>query len=209
MKRRRFLQLGGLAVASIPFGCGAQSGSETYGGSDLSGPLCTPTTGDAQGPFFLSGAPSRASLGPDGVTRTIHLTGQLVGEDCAQLAEGYRVDFWHADTGGNYHMDGDEAYTYRALLASDASGRFELETIRPGNYSIGRDYMRPAHYHLKVYRPDGSDVLTTQIYFDDDAYLAAGDGCQPPTCNSHDTARYLHLTAGDGGLQTAQFQLVI
>ena len=178
--------------------------------TDTTNPICSLTTRDAQGPFFLPDAPNSAVLGQDGGdSARLHLMGQLVGSDCAPLGIGYRVDVWHADSGGNYHMEGETAYLYRGLLGTDDDGRFEIETIRPGNYSLGTDYMRPAHYHFKVYRPDGAELLTTQFYFDDDPYLAGADGCQPNTCDSYDAARYLHLVTGEGGMAQADLRIIV
>ena len=210
MDRRRFLTLGGLALASAPLSSLVRA--QTYGSPmEPAAPLCAATLGDAQGPFYLSGAPHQAVLGPESErsVRRIHLRGQLVGMDCSSPYSGCAVDIWHADTEGAYHMEGDAAYLYRGVVRTDAEGRFEIDTIRPGNYSIGGDYMRPAHYHIKVHSTDGADLLTTQFYFDDDAYLGAADGCQPRTCNSYDESRYLHLTTGEAAMEVADLRIVI
>lgn len=210
MHRRRFLSRALLASSGVVLGsCTASRTLRAQPAGSAGDLTCALTTGDAQGPFFMTGAQTRAALGPEGSSPTIHLRGLLVGQDCQAKASGYRVDMWHADSAGAYQMEGSEAYLYRGLLETDADGRFEIATIRPGNYSIGRDYMRPAHYHFKVYAPDGSEAVTTQFYFDDDAYLGADDGCQPRTCNSYDEARYLHLATGDGGMQTADLRIVV
>ncbi len=210
MKRRTFVKSLGLAALSIT-PIARFAGCQTVGDpTDSTAPVCALTTGDAQGPFFLPNAPNTAVLGAglEDVSR-LHLRGQILGSDCGSLGSGYRVDVWHADAGGNYHMEGDSAYLYRGLLSTDDDGRFEIETIRPGNYSIGADYMRPAHYHFKVYQPNGSELVTTQFYFDDDPYLAAEDGCQPNTCNSYDSARYLHLVTGSGGMAQADLRIIV
>ncbi len=210
MQRRRFLSHALATTSVLVVGsCGAERPILAQADTGADPRTCSLTTGDAQGPFFLSGAQSRSVLGPDGTTPTIHMRGVILGADCQPMSAGHSVDVWHADAEGAYQMEGTEAYLYRGLLQTDADGRFEIATIRPGNYSVGRNYMRPAHYHFKVYAPDGSELVTTQFYFDDDAYLGEGDGCQPNSCNSYDEARYLHLTTGDGGMQTTDFQIIV
>ncbi|MFT6395515.1 MAG: protocatechuate 3,4-dioxygenase beta subunit [Bradymonadia bacterium] len=210
MHRRRFLTRTVAVSSGVLLGSTVATRSLMAQSDDMLGELaCSLTTRDAQGPFFLSGAPTRAALGPEGSNPTIHLRGLIVGQDCQAKASGYRIDVWHADAAGAYQMEGSDAYLYRGLLETDADGRFEIMTVRPGNYSIGRDYMRPAHYHFKVYAPDGTEAVTTQFYFDDDAYLGESDGCQPRSCDSYDEERYMHLVTGDGSMQTADLRIVV
>jgi protocatechuate 3,4-dioxygenase beta subunit len=66
------------------------------------------------------------------------------------------VDFWQADAQGNYDNTG---YTLRGHQDTDQNGRYQVETVVPGEYP-GR---RP-HIHVKVQAPNGP-VLTTQLFF--------------------------------------------
>ena len=66
------------------------------------------------------------------------------------------MDFWQADEKGDYDNAG---FRYRGVVATDAQGRYRLETILPPPY-MGR----PRHIHVKLQRPGGR-VLTTQLYF--------------------------------------------
>ena len=62
----------------------------------------------------------------------------------------------NANAKGEYDNTG---YTLRGHLYTDASGRYQLETIVPGLYPG-----RTEHIHVKVQAPNGP-VLTTQLFF--------------------------------------------
>jgi protocatechuate 3,4-dioxygenase beta subunit len=50
-----------------------------------------------------------------------------------------------------------------AMLTTDASGRYQLRTIKPGRYPTAAGEVRPPHIHFAV---DGRfDRLVTQLYF--------------------------------------------
>jgi len=61
---------------------------------------------------------------------------------------------------GVYDNDG---YRLRGHQFTDAQGRYGFETIVPGLYPG-----RTRHFHLKVQAPGGR-ILTTQLYFPDEA----------------------------------------
>jgi len=116
----------------------------------------TPTPGDVEGPFYKSGAPKRASLvEPGSKAEKLVLSGMVRSADYKPLA-GVTLDFWHADASGAYDNRG---YRYRGVVATDAQGRYQLETNLPPPYSG-----RPRHIHVKL-RPPGGKLLTTQLYF--------------------------------------------
>ena len=54
------------------------------------------------------------------------------------------------------------------MVRTDAKGAYRFETIIPGHYLNGPQY-RPAHIHVKVH-VGGSELLTTQLYFEGDPY---------------------------------------
>ncbi len=95
-----------------------------------------------------------------------------------QLGDGR----WRYDADGRYDNAG---FTLRGRISSDDEGAFIIDTILPGSYPD-----RPQrHIHVKVRRPDDSDLLTTQIYFSDDPNL----GC-------HSTGPRISLVDGYGTL---------
>ncbi len=129
-----------------------------------------PTAPVDEGPFFKAGSPLRTSLVDSGVAGTrLMLTGFIVSRSC-QPVVGALLDFWQADASGTYDNVG---YRLRGHQASDALGRYQLETVVPGEYPG-----RTPHIHVKVQAP-GRAVLTSQLYFPD-AARNASDGLFRP-----------------------------
>lgn len=87
------------------------------------------------------------------------LTGQVVTTACAPIA-GALVDLWHCDDAGVYDNAG---FRLRGHQFTDGDGRYRFETIMPGLYPG-----RTRHFHIKV-QARGGPVLTTQLYFPDEA----------------------------------------
>jgi len=119
-----------------------------------------PTPSMTEGPFFTPHSPERTSLLEPGMPGTrMVLSGRVVSRGCTPIA-GALVDFWHADDEGEYDNEG---FRLRGHQFTDAQGRYRLETIVPGLYSG-----RTRHFHVKV-QARGGRVLTTQLYFPDEA----------------------------------------
>jgi protocatechuate 3,4-dioxygenase beta subunit len=115
------------------------------------------TSANQEGPYYIPGSPQRSNLIEPGMPG-IHLLlfGRVYDQDCNPIS-GVRLDFWQADANGEYDNQG---YTLRGYVFSDEDGSYTLETIEPGRYPG-----RPPHIHVKVFSPDGRELLTTQIYF--------------------------------------------
>jgi protocatechuate 3,4-dioxygenase beta subunit len=123
-------------------------------------PECTPpatlTPVVTEGPYFKANSPERASLIEAGVTGTqLTLTGYVLTADCKPVAHAL-LDFWQANAQGEYDNTG---FTLRGHQFTDATGRYQLETVVPGLYPG-----RTEHIHVKVQAPNGP-VLTTQLFF--------------------------------------------
>lgn len=115
------------------------------------------TSPNMEGPYYKAGAPERASLIEPGMLGTpIRVSGHVFDQTCTPLT-GARVDFWQADASGAYDNEG---YTLRGYVVTDADGAYVIDTIEPGIYPG-----RPPHVHVKVFAPDGRELLTTQMYF--------------------------------------------
>ena len=116
----------------------------------------TATSAQTEGPYYKAGAPQVTTLVQAGMTGTrLTLTGYVMTTDCAPIA-GATVNTWQADSTGTYDNSG---YTLRGYVVTDATGRFTIETIVPGEYPG-----RTEHIHVKV-TPAGGSTLTTQLYF--------------------------------------------
>lgn len=116
-------------------------------GDVVAAPPCRPTRSDAEGPFYVPGAPIRTSTGSGLVIR-----GRLLGApDCRPLPGG-GIEWWQTDRRGDY----DDAHRGRQNVAPDGSYRFVTDF--PGVYPG-----RPSHIHFKAKAP-GYQSLTTQLY---------------------------------------------
>ncbi|MGB8403753.1 MAG: dioxygenase [Mycobacterium sp.] len=141
------------------------------------------------GPFYVEGRPVAAN-GADisgGVAGTpMFVTGRVVDENGAPIA-GARVDAWHSDGEGFYDVQQSEKLhdelAMRALLTTDADGRFWYRSITPRYYPVptdgpcgeiiraaGRSPMRPQHVHFWI-RAEGHQPLITQLFRGDDKYI--------------------------------------
>ena len=161
---------------------------------------CAPTESDYLGPMYAPGAPRRSVLaGPNEPGDRLRIRGTVFGPDCRTPLPKTLLDVWQADARGNYH-DAGEQYRLRGQILTDARGRYELDTVRPGGYGG-----RPAHIHVTVSAP-GHEALTTQIYFKGDPVLdhdSCGRGC-----NSDDPHRIIALGRQAGAL-AGSFDIVL
>lgn len=115
------------------------------------------TSPNMEGPYYTPGSPERSSLIEAGMPGTpILISGQVFDQDCNPIS-GASVDFWQADANGEYDNAG---FRMRGHVITDQDGIYAMETIEPGLYTG-----RPAHIHIKVFAPDGRELLTTQMYF--------------------------------------------
>ena len=134
---------------------------------------CPVTADDIEGPYYISDAPEVSDLDQHGdVGIPLTLTGQVFDGDCAVPIAGAVVEFWHADPDGNY--DDSNEMRYRCQLITDVDGWYSLTTLLPGRYLNGT-VLRPRHLHVKVFDADGTERLTTQLYFEGDPYIDCDD----------------------------------
>ncbi len=142
----------GQTAASPQASTGAQSTTVA------STPTCsgTPTPSQTEGPYYKPGSPERTSLREPGLPGTpLTITGYVFSTNCQPVAHAW-LDFWQADSSGNYDNTG---FNLRGHQFTDQQGRYHLETVVPGEYPG-----RTRHIHVKVQAP-GQPVLTTQLYF--------------------------------------------
>ena len=152
-----------------------------------------PTPSNPEGPFYTPDTPERASLIEQGMAgEPITISGRVLDTDCQPVA-GAMVDFWQTDAAGDYDNVG---YRLRGHQFTDEEGRYSLETIIPGQYPG-----RPAHIHLKIFTPDGREVLTSQLYI-------PGISENVPD-GFFDRALLVRLNAVEGEMQQGFFDFVV
>ena len=87
-----------------------------------------PTPAETAGPFFKPSSPERTSLLDQGMSGTrLELSGRVFGRGCRPLG-GALLDFWHADTDGEYDLTG---FTCRGHQFSDNAGPGILLELEP------------------------------------------------------------------------------
>lgn len=151
-----------------------------------SDPAATP--GSVLGPFHAVGSPwvdNPANLIAANPGQRVLLRGQVLDASGRPLPEA-TIDFWQNAANGLYwQLDPQQPENnLRCQMKVDASGRFEIATIRPVPYQIptdgpvwfdlvqpaGGDGWRAAHYHLIVAAP-GHRTLVTELFDAEDPYI--------------------------------------
>ena len=100
-------------------------------------------------PLFGSGSSSLAVLsnGSEPGTRLV-VHGQVFDPSGTKPVAGVSVYAYHTDAKGRYNSIGKSEPRLRGWVTTDAQGKFELRTIRPGSYPGRRD---PAHIHFNAW----------------------------------------------------------
>jgi protocatechuate 3,4-dioxygenase, beta subunit len=87
------------------------------------------------------------------------------------------VEIWQANAAGRYRhkwdrwpADLDPNFSGAGRCVTDADGRYEFTTIKPGPYPWGNHYnaWRPAHIHFSMLGRAFTQRLVTQMYFPGD-----------------------------------------
>ncbi len=106
----------------------------------------------------------------------IVVTGRLLEED-GRPVRGALVEIWQANAAGRYAHDVDQHpapldpnFTRAGRALTDAEGRYEFVTVKPGAYPWKNhpNAWRPAHIHFSVFGRAFSSRLVTQMYFPGD-----------------------------------------
>ncbi len=178
-RRRMFLRHGAMALGGLAVGLPALAAAKE----------CKLTEQDILGPMYNYGAPVfQIKLASDGEPgQRLMIRGSVLSSDCKSPLPNTLVEIWQANDKGLYDKqqpgnfrEADLKANLRGMLLTDANGRYEIETVIPGAYSIPPGVpglekygglTRARHIHIKVL-PFLSVALTTQLYFKGDEHLA-------------------------------------
>ncbi|MDX1674541.1 MAG: YceI family protein [Longimicrobiales bacterium] len=159
---------GAVLTASLAAACGAQT-------TPL--PACE-WCGTAEAPDSLASTVTIAGEAEPGERLVIE--GVVYEPDGETPADDVILYLYHTNAEGVYPKRGDEKgnarrHGYlRGWLRTGADGRYEVRTIRPGNYP-GRDAAQ--HIHVTVQEPDGTpEYWIPSFKFADDPLLDADPG---------------------------------
>lgn len=118
--------------------------------------------------------------GTPAVGERIIMHGRVLDE-AARPVPGVLVEIWQANAGGRYRhkKDGylaplDPNFGGCGRTISNAEGRYEFLTVRPGAYPWpnGVNDWRPMHIHVSVFGTGFGQRLITQMYFEGDPLIA-------------------------------------
>ena len=110
------------------------------------------------------------------VGERITVTGRLMDSDGRPIGDSL-VEIWQANAAGRYRHRNDRwpapldpSFHGGGRTTTDADGRYEFLTIKPGPYPWGNHYnaWRPAHIHFSVMGRAFDERLVTQMYFPGD-----------------------------------------
>ena len=110
------------------------------------------------------------------IGQRIVVSGQVRDEDGRPVPHMV-MEIWQCNAAGRYIHGNDQwdapvdpNFTGAGLVVTDAAGRYQFTTVRPGAYPWGNHHnaWRPAHIHLSLLGPAFATRLVTQMYFPDD-----------------------------------------
>jgi protocatechuate 3,4-dioxygenase beta subunit len=110
----------------------------------------------------------------------IIVAGQLLDEDARPIS-GALIELWQANAAGRYRHTKDNHpapidpnFTGSGRAVTDAAGRYQFTTIKPGAYPWRNhdNAWRPAHIHFSVFGSNFRTRLVTQMYFPGDPLFA-------------------------------------
>jgi len=118
--------------------------------------------------------------GQPAIGERIIVHGRLMDEH-ARPMPGCLIEVWQANAGGRYRhkKDGylaplDPNFGGCGRTITDADGRYEFLTVRPGAYPWPNrvNDWRPMHIHFSVFGRSFGQRLITQMYFEGDPLIA-------------------------------------
>jgi protocatechuate 3,4-dioxygenase beta subunit len=106
----------------------------------------------------------------------IIVAGRVLDEDARPVTNAL-IELWQANAAGRYRHAKDDHpapldphFTGAGRTVTDADGRYEFTTIKPGAYPWRNhdNAWRPAHIHFSLFGSSFRSRLVTQMYFPDD-----------------------------------------
>jgi len=174
-----------------------------------------PTPGQTVGPFFALGLdrPEWADMtrgDPQGERITIE--GQVLDGDGTPVPDAV-IELWQANAAGRYdHVEDTQAdkqidphFHGYGRVATDAAGRFQIKTIKPGPVPGRGNALQAPHISIAFFARGLLRQLHTRIYFSDEAANAS----DPLLAGIEDDGVRNTLIArrGDGGVYRFDFVL--
>lgn len=189
--RRRVLGLLGAGVGAVALGaCGGRGGTASTGasaptttaaavpGAPVTAAMfegaasCTATIEQTAGPYYIDVDKIRSDVCEDRAGTPLRVAARVVDTDGCTPIEDAVFEIWHCDAQGLYSgfeaastgagRERDAERYLRGAQVTNAEGIAVITTIFPGWYQG-----RTVHIHARVALTN-TELLTTQLYFDDD-----------------------------------------
>jgi protocatechuate 3,4-dioxygenase beta subunit len=185
----------GPAMASGP----APSGTAVTAASFAGAATCSVTPEQTEGPYYIDVDAIRADVREDREGTPLRIGVRVLDADGCTPVKDAVFEIWHCDAGGLYSGfeqasqggpgggAGDGKRYLRGAQVTDADGIAVITTIYPGWYRG-----RTVHVHAKV-ALSNAELLTTQLYFDEDVTAAVYETAPYAAHTGRDT-----LNANDG-----------
>jgi protocatechuate 3,4-dioxygenase beta subunit len=181
----------------------------------------TELTGPLLGPGRLGEHDNDLTVQHDGepVGQRIVVHGRLLDGDGRPVRDSL-VELWQANAAGRYKHRADRwaapldpNFDGVGRVLTDADGRYEFTTVRPGAYPWGNaaNAWRPAHIHFSLFGTSFTQRLITQMYFPDDPLFFQDPIYQsvPEPARSRLVARYDHERTTDHWALGYRFDIVL
>ena len=110
----------------------------------------------------------------------IIVTGRVLDDGGRPVSQSL-IEIWQANAAGRYAHQGDDHpapldpnFSGAGRILTDANGRYQFTTIKPGAYPWRNhdNAWRPAHIHFSLFGPAFATRLITQMYFPGDPLFA-------------------------------------
>jgi protocatechuate 3,4-dioxygenase alpha subunit len=163
------------------------------------------TPSQTVGPFLHIALdwPAGELVVPEGTPGAVRIRGVLSDGAGAPVPDGL-VEIWQADAAGRFdHPDDPRGASAAAppgflgfgRCATDADGRFEFLTVRPGALPAPDGGVEAPHLDVSVFARGLLDRVVTRLYFPDEVEANAAD---PVLSAVHDARRATLIAQVDG-----------
>jgi protocatechuate 3,4-dioxygenase beta subunit len=146
-------------------------------------------------PTLSGGAPCGSCNAPDKLSwntvippsgergEALVISGKIYKPDGITPAAGVVLFVYHTDVTGYYNEHDDASHPrLKGWMKTDADGRYEFRTIRPGAYP---HRTTPAHIHAHVYGPGYSERSIEDYWFEDDPRINSQERAHASEQGSH------------------------
>jgi len=128
------------------------------------------------------------------------VSGTIYSPDGKKPLPGITLSVYQTDATGRYSTSGDDNRGNRihGVMRTNAEGRYEFRTIKPGSYPNSRN---PAHIHAYISGPDYPEYWIDEYLFTDDPFIKDEDKQKAGGQGSF--SHILSLTRGSDGILRA------